>query len=80
MSHTALVHPLRVSDEPKTCARPQDTRVRRDATTLGWYLAAAAVYVVLGVVLPELLLSWIVGVAYLLAAVWVVPALVRRLR
>ena len=48
--------------------------------TLLAYLAAAAVYVALGVILPELLLSWIVGVAYLLVAVWLVPALARRVR
>jgi hypothetical protein len=47
---------------------------------LAQYLAAALVYVALGVVVPELLLSWIVGVAYVLVAVWVVPALVRRVR
>jgi multidrug efflux pump subunit AcrB len=57
----------------------EDTSVSRTKTTLALYLAAAAVYVVLGVVFPELLLSWIVGVAYLLAAVWLIPALARRL-
>jgi hypothetical protein len=50
------------------------------ARTLAAYLAAAAVYVALGVILPELLLSWIVGVAYLLVAVWLVPAVARRVR
>jgi hypothetical protein len=57
----------------------EDTSVSRTKTTLALYLAAAAVYVALGVVFPELLLSWIVGVAYLLAAVWLIPALARRL-
>jgi hypothetical protein len=56
----------------------EDTSVSRTKTTLALYLAAAAVYVALGVVFPELLLSWIVGVAYLLAAVWLIPALARR--
>jgi hypothetical protein len=46
--------------------------------TLLAYLTAAAVYIALGVIVPELLLSWIVGVAYLLVAVWLVPTLVRR--
>ena len=44
------------------------------------YLAAAAAYVTLGVFVPELLLPWPVGAGFLLLAVWVVPALVRRLR
>jgi hypothetical protein len=54
--------------------------MRPDTRTLAGYLVAAAVYVALGVILPELLLSWIVGVAYLLVAVWLVPALARRVR
>jgi hypothetical protein len=44
------------------------------------YLVAAASYIVLGVFVPELLLSWPVGVAYLLVIVWLVPALLRRVR
>lgn len=44
------------------------------------YLAAGAVYVVVGIFLPDFLLSWVVGAGYLLLAVWIVPALVRRLR
>jgi hypothetical protein len=58
----------------------EDKQMRPDRRALAVYLAAAAVYVALGVVLPELLLSWIVGVAYLLVAVWLVPAVARRLR
>jgi hypothetical protein len=54
--------------------------MRPGRRTLVVYLAAAAVYIALGVILPELLLSWIVGVAYLLVAVWLVPALARRVR
>ena len=54
--------------------------MRPDTRTLAAYLVAAAVYVALGVILPELLLSWIVGVAYLLVAVWLVPTLARRVR
>ncbi len=42
------------------------------------YSVAAVVYIVVGVLVPEVLLSWIVGVAFLLVAVWLVPALVRR--
>ena len=47
---------------------------------LALYLGAAAAYVGLGVAIPELLFSWVEGAAFLLLAVWVVPALVRRLR
>ena len=56
----------------------EDTGMSPGARTLATYLAAAAVYIALGVILPELLLSWIVGVAYLLLAVWLGPALARR--
>ncbi len=43
------------------------------------YGLAAVAYITLGVLVPEVLLSWIVGVAFLLLAVWIVPALLRRL-
>ena len=46
---------------------------------LALYAAAAGAYIGLGVFVPELLLSWPVGAGFLLLAVWVVPALVRRL-
>ena len=42
------------------------------------YGLAAVAYILLGVLVPEVLLSWISGVAFLLLAVWLVPALVRR--
>ncbi len=44
------------------------------------YVVAAALYVAIGVAVPEVLLAWPVGAAYLLVAVWLVPAAVRRLR
>jgi hypothetical protein len=44
------------------------------------YVAATVAYIVLGVFVPALLLTWPVGVAYLLVTVWLVPALVRRAR
>jgi hypothetical protein len=47
---------------------------------LALYLGAAAAYVALGVAVPELLFSWVEGAAFFLLAVWIVPALVRRLR
>jgi hypothetical protein len=42
------------------------------------YGIAAVAYVTLGVFVPEVLFPWIAGVAFLLVAVWLVPALVRR--
>jgi hypothetical protein len=44
------------------------------------YLAAGIVYIAVGVAVPNLLLSWVEGAAFLLLAVWIVPAAVRRLR
>jgi hypothetical protein len=48
--------------------------------TLGLHLAVAAAYVTLGVFVPQLLISWPVGVGFFLLGVWGVPALVRRRR
>lgn len=42
------------------------------------YAAAAAAYIVLGAFVPELLLSWFTGAAFLLAVVWLIPTLLRR--
>lgn len=47
---------------------------------LALYLVAGLVYVGLGVAVPELLFSWVEGAAFLLIAVWLLPALVTRLR
>jgi hypothetical protein len=47
---------------------------------LALYLAAAAAYITLGVLYPDLLWSWVEGTAFLLLAVWILPSLVRRLR
>ncbi len=44
--------------------------------TLVLYLAAAAVYITLGVFFPQVLLSWIEGAGFLLLAVWLLPALI----
>jgi hypothetical protein len=46
---------------------------------LALYVAAAVAYIALGVAFPSLLLSFFEGAAFLLVAVWIVPALVRRL-
>jgi hypothetical protein len=42
------------------------------------YGLAAVAYITLGVFVPEVLFPWIAGVVFLLVAVWIVPALVRR--
>jgi hypothetical protein len=44
------------------------------------YLVAGAVYIALGVAVPEFLFSWIEAAVYLLIAVWILPALMGRLR
>ncbi len=44
------------------------------------YVTTAAAYIGLGVFVPELLISWPVGAAFLLAGVVGLPALARRLR
>ncbi|MDQ3992818.1 MAG: hypothetical protein M3229_04080 [Actinomycetota bacterium] len=47
---------------------------------LALYLAAGAAYIAVGVAVPELLLSWFEGAAFLLLAVWIVPGLLARAR
>jgi hypothetical protein len=61
---------------------PSDLRTALAAgrRELALYLAAGAVYVALGVAVPELLFAWVVSVGFLLASVVLLPALVRRLR
>jgi hypothetical protein len=44
------------------------------------YLATGAAYIGLGVAFPVLLYTWVVGAGFLMLGVWVIPALVRRLR
>ena len=51
---------------------------RQLAVGLG-YVGAAAVYVAIGVWFTDFLLSFFVGLAYLLVAVWLVPAGIRRM-
>ena len=52
---------------------------RRDLVVFGGYCLAAAVYIVIGVTYVDFLLSFWVGVVYLVVAAWLVPELVRRL-
>ena len=51
---------------------------RQLAVGLG-YAGAAALYVLVGVLVTDFLLSVFVGIAYLLFIAWLVPAGVRRL-
>jgi hypothetical protein len=44
----------------------------------GGYLLAAAVYIAIGVSVTDFLLSFWVGVAYVVVAAWAVPTLIRR--
>ena len=52
---------------------------RADLRVLVGYTAAAAVYVLIGVLVTDFLLSVFVGIAYLLIVAWLVPAAVRRM-
>lgn len=47
---------------------------------LAMYLAAGAVYVAIGVAVPEFLFSWAVAAGYLVLCLVVLPAVVKRLR
>jgi hypothetical protein len=51
---------------------------RPDLVVFAGYCLAAAVYIVIGVTFVDFLLSFWVGVGYLLVAAWLVPTLVRR--
>jgi hypothetical protein len=43
------------------------------------YVAAGVAYITLGVFVKQALALWLEGAAFLLLAVWLLPALVRRL-
>jgi hypothetical protein len=47
---------------------------------LALYLCAGAVYVAIGVAVPEFLFAWIVALGYLLLVVVALPFVVARLR
>jgi membrane protein implicated in regulation of membrane protease activity len=51
---------------------------RRDLVVFGGYCLAAGVYIAIGVAFVDFLLSFWVGVAYVVVAAWLVPELVRR--
>jgi len=52
---------------------------RLDLRVFAGYCLAAAVYIAIGVSVTDFLLSFWVGVAYIVVAAWTVPTLVRRL-
>ena len=52
---------------------------RQDLIVFGGYCLAAAVYIAIGVTYIDFLLSFWVGLAYLVIAAWLVPTTVRRL-
>jgi hypothetical protein len=54
--------------------------VRPNRTTLTLYVVAAVVYVTIGVVNVDFLLSWPVAATYLLLVVWLIPAGARKIR
>jgi hypothetical protein len=49
-----------------------------DLRVFAGYVLAGAVYVAIGVSVTDFMLSFWVGVAYVVIAAWAVPALVRR--
>ena len=53
---------------------------REDLPGLLLYLAAGALYIGIGLLETDFLLSWYVGIGYLLLVVWIVPLVVARVR
>jgi hypothetical protein len=52
---------------------------RSERRIFAGYLLAAAVYIAIGVAVTDFLLSFWVGVAYVVVAAWAIPTIVRRL-
>jgi len=57
-----------------------DRPSRSDMAAFAVYVAAAVVYIAIGVTVIDFLLSFWVALGYLLIAAWIVPAFVRRVR
>jgi tetrahydromethanopterin S-methyltransferase subunit B len=51
---------------------------RSERRVFAGYLLAAAVYIAIGVAVTDFLLSFWVGIAYVVVAAWLVPTVVRR--
>jgi hypothetical protein len=64
-----------LQNERREVKRPD----RRQFVTLLGYAGAAAIYITIGVLTTDFLLSVFVACGFLLLAVWVVPAIVRRI-
>jgi hypothetical protein len=60
--------------------RHVDVPSRADLRVFAGYGLAAVVYIVIGVVYDDFLLSVVVGMAYLVVAAWLVPRTIRRMR
>ena len=56
-----------------------DVPDRRDLRVFGGYCLAAAVYIAIGVTWVDFLLSFWVGLAYLVVTAWAVPTFMRWL-
>jgi hypothetical protein len=56
-----------------------DVPDRHDLLVFGGYCAAAAVYIAIGVAWVDFLLSFWVGLVYLLLTAWLIPTAARRL-
>ena len=52
---------------------------RRDLTVFGGYCLASGVYIAIGVTYIDFLLSFWVGLAYLVITAWLLPTVVRGL-
>ena len=48
--------------------------------TLALNAAVAAAFITLGVLVPQILFSWVEGVAFYLLGAWALPAAIRRVR
>jgi hypothetical protein len=56
-----------------------DVPSRSDLRVFAGYCVAAAVYIAIGIVYDNFLLSVVVAIAYLVVAAWLVPTMIRRL-
>lgn len=63
-------------DDPDGSLRP----TRRDLVVFAGYLLSAGVYIGIGLVSVDFLLSYWAAVVYVLVTVWLVPLAVRRVR
>jgi hypothetical protein len=60
--------------------RRLDLPNKRDLRAFLVYVAAGVLYIAIGVAYTPFLFAWVTAGAFLLVVLWVVPAIVRRLR